>query len=130
MEYLIQLHEQLYPNYDKERLRNDKISEFNIKYELNELNKIIDSNIDDNEKIKAIIHMSAVILLYQPFYDGNSHVSRLFLSKTLDKIGYSLDYNKIKNMIIIPQIYSYEDTISDKQFEQIYNLIENKNILK
>ena len=123
---LIHLHEILYPNWYDDRLRGDTESENIIYNSLIELEGILSSDVDRYTKLKSILKTSSVIMLYQIFYDGNSHTAKLFLVEEMNKIGYSIDYSKVKDLMIIPQIYSYEEDISDNSVDKVSNISVKK----
>lgn len=124
MDYLIKLHKELYP-HDNNCLRNDEKTRILIEDQLKNLNIIINSDLSKREKINYIVHTSAAILLLQPFYDGNSHTAKLFLTRMLEKIDIYLDYNVIKDTKILPLYYSVNET-GNNNANKIHKLI-NRN---
>ena len=79
---------------------------------------IIDVNNYNEEEFifKSAMKVSALIKLYQPFYDGNHRTALVVFGDLITGMGYSFDYQSAINdmsnkKLNIPTIYSEYDEI-------------------
>jgi len=81
---------------------------------------------DENIVLNSAMKISALIKLYQPFYDGNHRTALIVFGDLITSKGYSFDYqtafNDMSNKRLnIPTIYSEDDEIGtfNKWFKYI-----------
>lgn len=119
MDYLVNINKNICGNKfeirDKECLKI--INEFIEKFIVLE---------DENIILNSAMKISALIKLYQPFYDGNHRTALIVFGDLIVSKGYTFDYvsalNDMTNKKLnIPTIYSEEDKIGnfDKWFKYI-----------
>jgi prophage maintenance system killer protein len=108
---------------------NKKICEKNNVRDMNSLEIISNAinAIDQNDKstfLNSAMKISALIKLYQPFYDGNHRTAIIVFGDLLVQNGYEFDYESalsdMKNhKLNLPTLYSEEDEITNiSKFEK------------
>lgn len=108
---------------------NKKICEKNNVRDMNSLEIISNAinAIDQNDKstfLNSAMKISALIKLYQPFYDGNHRTAIIVFGDLLVQNGYEFDYeaalSDMKNhKLNLPTLYSEEDEITNiSKFEK------------
>ncbi len=62
-------------------------------------------NASIHKQIEAILRVGALIMMFQPFTDGNKHTASTFISNHLEEFGYSLSSEEILKNRLIPIFY-------------------------
>ena len=60
------------------------------------------NNLDNSEyteeMLLLLLNTVANLIMYQPFYDGNSRTAKLFMNILLNRLGYDFSYDKMKHL--------------------------------
>ena len=80
---------------------------------------------DYSKMLNKAMRIAELIVLFQPFYDGNNHTALVVFGNILDKKGYNFDYiNALSAMdnyyLIIPCIHEEDDNIPFPEEWNVY----------
>ena len=109
-------------NYNNEiRVDENEISKINSL--MNNLYKKHSMNI----RIKVALYVSAIILLRQPFFDGNSRTIKAFLKNYFKGYGLLLDISE--KDFIIPLFYFETDNINNNDIKKLKKRLKTNSNL-
>lgn len=86
------------------------------------------NNLDNSEyteeMLLLLLNTVANLIMYQPFYDGNSRTAKLFMNILLNRLGYDFSYDS--NSLIIPTFYSGEEKCGVEDLKKFKNNVKLK----
>lgn len=127
-ELLVSIHSNIYQEYDF-----GVRPSFSQKQELNQiLEQLYKKEYQTKEELlNDLLKCCAVIILLQPFYDGNHHTALEFIKYYLDSKNYTLDMAGIQKDYqngndVLPLIYSKEEKVPKECIKILTRNIKRK----
>lgn len=120
---ILEINKKIIPEENNIRINKEEINEV-----CNKLNNFHSRDFNLDEFIKLCI----VLFNMQIFYDGNSRTILTYLTKVIDKYGYYIDIDMIKNNLtqlrrLFPTMYDLNEELNENMVFRIKQFINIKN---
>lgn len=120
---ILEINKKIIPEEDNIRINKEEINEL-----CNKLNNFYSRDFNLDEFIKLCI----ILFNMQIFYDGNSRTILTYLVKVIDKYGYYIDIDMIKNNLtqlrsLFPTMYDLNEELNENMIFRIKQFIYTKN---
>ncbi len=127
---LVSIHEQLFDLKVGDRVRCDRSFSEELNEKIKDLVTFEYSSLEN--LLECLLQTVAIIILYQPFYDGNHRTALGFMYLFLDFRGYSLPIEVCWNQYLVmenifPFITSFDEKISSSYVLKYMKLLKKKD---
>ena len=100
--------------------------------DLSDIYRLLDDFYSKNFNLDSFIKLCIKLFNIQIFYDGNTRTILAYIAKVIDKYGYSFDYERATEGLVIlnglfPVLYDLDEEINEKEVNKIKQFIDLKD---